>query len=390
MSRLLIILCLLSSYFCSNAQNEPTFLGGHVNDVTSVAYSPDGQYVVTGCWDGHVFVYYNDSTPSYYLSFADHRSAVNTLAFSRDSRYLLTAGMDGEINKYHFPHPDSMSFIRLDTTYAFGTKPVNKVFYGPGLRMIFSADDAGSFAAYDMKKKINRDVNAKAPIKTFAVSIDRMHYFIATKGSTEIVQYDILGKEIRRFVGHQGEINDLEVTVDRKYLISGSTDKTVKIWNLQTGKMEISLSNHSWDVTALTVDPYSRYVASCGLDGKVNIYSIANGKLLKTFQNTNGRCNDIAFSPDLKSVIVALHMDNPGEQGYGSNIWSTGLERPKASEASGAVQSKAMQEAINRAKERRKKAAAAKKKKEITKQKENNSSETTIKETEQIKISIEN
>ena len=230
----------------------------------------------------------------------------------------------------------------------------------------------------------------RLPIKSFAVSVDRMNYFIATKGSTEIVQYDILGKEIRRFVGHQGEINDLEVTVDRKYLISGSTDKTVKIWNLQSGKMEISLSNHSWDVTALTVDPYSRYVASCGLDGTVNIYAIANGKLLKTFRNTNGRCNDIAFSPDLEHIIVALHMDKPGEEGYGSNIWSTGLERPKATPAGGAVQSKAMQEAIKRAAERRKKAAAAKKQKEEVKQKEESNTETTIKETEQIKISIEN
>ncbi|MFY0644799.1 MAG: WD40 repeat domain-containing protein [Bacteroidia bacterium] len=387
MSRLLIILCILGTSMGSNAQNDPMFLGGHVNDVTSVAYSPDGQYIVTGCWDGHVFVYYNDSTPTYYLSFADHRSAVNTLAFSRDSRYLLTAGMDGEINKYYFPHPDSMDFIRLDTVYAFGTKPVNKVFYGPGLRMIFSGDDAGKFAAYDIKKKMNRDVNANAPIKAFAVSIDRMHYFIATKGSSDIVQYDILGKEIRRFSGHQGEINDLEVTVDRKYLISGSTDKTVKIWNLQTGKMAISLSNHTWDVTALSVDPYSRYVASCGLDGTVNIYAIANGQLLRTFKNTNGRCNDIAFSPDLKSVIVGLHMDSPGEEGYGSNIWSTGLERPKAAAAE-AGQSKAMQEAIKRATERRKKAAASKKKKEAAKEK--SSSTTTIKETDQIKISIDN
>ena len=56
-----------------------------------------------------------------------------------------------------------MSFIRLDTTFSFGGKPINKVYYGPGLRMIFSGDDAGKFAAYDMTKKINRDVNAKAP-----------------------------------------------------------------------------------------------------------------------------------------------------------------------------------------------------------------------------------
>lgn len=372
------------------AQDEPYFIGGHVNDVTSVAYSPDGQYIVTGSWDGHVYIYYNDSVPTYYLSFADHSSAVNTLAFSRDSRYLLTAGMDGEIRSYYFPHPDSMDFIRFDTSYSFGNKPVNKVFYGPGLRMIFAGDDAGQFIAYDLKKKINRDVKAEGPVNAFAVSIDRMHYFIATKGSNEIIQYDILGKEIRRFQGHMAEINDLEVTLDRKFLISASSDKTVKIWNLQSGKLAITLSNHSWNVTGLSVDPYSRYVASCGLDGVINIYNIANGKLIKSMNNKVGRCTDIAFSPDLAHLIVALHMDSPGENGYGTNIWQTGLERPQANNAqAGKAQSKAMQEAIKRAQERRKKKAKESKpvKKEEAKEEVD---QTTIKETDQIKISVEN
>ena len=57
MSRLLIILCVLGSFFSAEAQNDPIFLGGHVNDVTSVAYSPDGQYIVTGCWGWTCFCF---------------------------------------------------------------------------------------------------------------------------------------------------------------------------------------------------------------------------------------------------------------------------------------------------------------------------------------------
>lgn len=327
--RSLLILSLLSFlHLPVFSQESPTYVGGHFNDVTSVAYSPDGNYIVTGTYEGSIYLYYNDSTPTYYISFGDLSSTVHSLTFSRDSRYLLAGCVDGKVARYHFPHPDSMDYIGLDTIYEFSRKPINKVVYGPGLRTVYACDDGGMVHSFDLKKKVVRSFKTEGPAKSMAVSIDRKFIYVSSKGSTDIVQYNSLGKEIRRLSGHNGEVTDLEVTLDRKFLISCSRDKTVKIWNLATGKIEISLSNHNWDITAIAIDPYSKYVASCGLDGLINIYEISNGHLFKSFKNTNGRCTDVAFSSDASEVIVGLHMDVIGDDGYVANIWKTSIERP--------------------------------------------------------------
>lgn len=391
MARLYYLMFLLLCASLTQAHHEPTFVGGHFNDITSVAYSPDGQYIVTGCWDGSLYIYSNDSIPQYYLSFSDLSSTVTSLAFSRDSRKLLVGSFEGKIISYNFPHKDSTDqYIGVDTTFTFTNKPINKVYYGPGLRMIFAADEGNKFIAYDLVKRVHRDIKTEAPVKSFAVSIDRMNYFIAIEGSTSIYQYNIQGKQIRTFEGHGGQVTDLEVTLDRKYLVSSSVDKTVRIWNLATGKLHKSFLNHTWDIKAIAIDPYSKYIVSCGIDGLINIFDISTGTVLNTFNNTNGRCTDISLSPDLSHVIVGLQMDVIGEEGYGANVWETGLKRPSSGKVvPSAKQSKAVQEAL---KKKKANTTPAKKPTETDGEEEEDGKkgQTTIRKTDQVEITIEN
>jgi WD40 repeat protein len=276
-----------------------------------------------------VNLYYNDTIASFYLSFHDHVGPVTSIAFSRDSRKLLTGGMDGLVHQYSFD--DSTGLIMLDTSFTFTKGRITKVFYGPGLRMVFASDDQNTLFAFDVEKRAFRNIKAPGPITTFAVSIDRMSFFIAVKGTSEIIQYDIMGKEKRRFVGHAGDITDMEVTVDRKRLISSSEDKTIKVWNLANGQVERSFSNHTWTINSICIDPYSKYVISCGLDGLVNVHEIESGELIASYKNDNGRCTDVAISTNLKYIIVGLQLKiKPSDEyGYGCNMWTTNLTPPR-------------------------------------------------------------
>ncbi|MBR9859191.1 hypothetical protein GYB22_00270 [bacterium] len=304
------------------------FLDGHENDVTTVTYSPDGKYIVSGDWSGQVNFYVNDSSPSLYLNFADHDGPVTSVAFSRDSKNFITGGMDGQVNLYSVD--DSSGMIMLDTSFLFTTGHISKVFYGLGLRMIFASDDQNVLHSWDLKKRKERQIKAEGPITTFTISVDRKHY-IATKGSTDIVEYDIVGKETRRFSGHEGEITDLAVTLNRKYLISTSEDKTTRVWSLAKGDEERKFEDHTWTITGLTVDPFSKYVATCGLDGLVNIHEIESGNLVTSYKSPNGRCKSLSLSADLSHLIVAIQLSSTPQDdfGYGCDIWSTSLQPPK-------------------------------------------------------------
>lgn len=72
---------------------------GHSLDMTCVAYSPDGLYVVTGGYDGKVKVW--DSTSGFCLvTFSEHKSTVTGLVFSANKRFLVSSSLDGTVRCY--------------------------------------------------------------------------------------------------------------------------------------------------------------------------------------------------------------------------------------------------------------------------------------------------
>ncbi len=67
---------------------------GHTSSVTSVAFSPDGQYVLTGSADGTARLWDASSGESL-RTFTGHTAWVSSVAFSPDGRYVLTGSKDG-------------------------------------------------------------------------------------------------------------------------------------------------------------------------------------------------------------------------------------------------------------------------------------------------------
>ena len=70
-------------------------LNGHTKEVSSVAYSPDGKYVVSGSSDGAVRIW--DIVSGKEKHKLDGKSGVNTVAYSPDGKYVV-AGSGNKIN----------------------------------------------------------------------------------------------------------------------------------------------------------------------------------------------------------------------------------------------------------------------------------------------------
>ena len=81
------------------------------NFTWSVAYSPDGMTLATGCANGEVRLYHpSDSEPRALLQ--GHDGGVRSLAFSPDGRTLASGGDDGTIRLWHVPTGQPLLVLR--------------------------------------------------------------------------------------------------------------------------------------------------------------------------------------------------------------------------------------------------------------------------------------
>jgi WD40 repeat protein len=68
-------------------------LKGHAKEVTSAAFSPDGQRVVTASWDKTARVWELDGSGKF-IELKGHTDAVWSAAFSANGKYVVTASWD--------------------------------------------------------------------------------------------------------------------------------------------------------------------------------------------------------------------------------------------------------------------------------------------------------
>src|SRR6056300_1270284 len=102
--RVSIILFLLLSVSLFAHNNDPIYYGNQSDDVSSIAYSPDGKFLVSGSWDGSLLIYSNDSSYSFFENGKEYdvvqtiqqdQRAITSIAFSRDGFKLIAGGQDG-------------------------------------------------------------------------------------------------------------------------------------------------------------------------------------------------------------------------------------------------------------------------------------------------------
>ena len=112
-------------------------LQGHTEAVTSVAFSPDGQTIVSGSWDHSLRLWNLDGTPKGNL-LQGHTEGVTSVAFSPDGQTIVSGGGDKSLRLWN------LDGTPIGNPLQGHTEAVNSVAFSPDGQTIVSGSSDNS------------------------------------------------------------------------------------------------------------------------------------------------------------------------------------------------------------------------------------------------------
>lgn len=247
--------------------------------VTTVTWSNDDSFIVTGGWDAAVRIW-DAASGSVLQTLRGHPSWVLSVDLSSDGRRLVSAGTD--------------RFDEIDE--GDGKVRLKRVAAGEDRTLIVWDMETGEI--------VHRLGEIRTPVWCARFSPDGQ--VIASTHHSDIKLWEAgSGREIRTMLGHEKIIHQLAFLHDGTRLVSVAEDGALKLWNVGTGDLLRTFSGHTMDVKAVAVSNDDRIVASGGVDCTIRLWDVESGHLIRTHIGHNGEVLGVDLTPDDTFLISA-------------------------------------------------------------------------------------
>jgi uncharacterized caspase-like protein len=263
--------------------------------VTSVAFSADGQRVLTG---GHDLTarLWDAQTGKSLVTLKGHEGCVKSVAFSPDGQRVVTGAMDQTARLWN---AETGKEVRsLPVAVKGGGATVLSVAFSPdGRRVVTGSNDNPNLARLWNAQSGQLVASFKGHsswLKAATLSPDGERVLTGSQDDTARLWDSRTGKELLVLKGHAAEVNAVAFAPDGKRVLTGSHDHTARLWDAQTGKPSLVLKGHTGSVSSVAFSPDGGRVLTGSEDKTTRLWDSRAGKEL---------CRMVSF-PDGSWAVV--------------------------------------------------------------------------------------
>ena len=270
-------------------------------EVHSLAYSSDGQYLSVGGISG---IYIFDGKNLSPLNYLDTRVSARNVLFLPGSHTLAAGLFDNTIKLWN------ASKAQLSDTFLGHQGWVRKISVSKDGSLLASASDDDTLRIWrvaDGKLLLTISQNTQG-VRAVAISPDGQLVAGALRDHTVRVWRVADGNLLYTLTGHTDWVRCLAFSPDGSLLASGSFDMNIRLWRMSDGSLARILKGHTSSVLELAFSPDGNVLASSNVDETVRLWHVSDGNLIHIFQGYTGFIYALGFSPDGK--ILASGSEN--------------------------------------------------------------------------------
>nr|MBA2682160.1 protein kinase [Ktedonobacteraceae bacterium] len=237
------------------------------------------------------------------LTYKGQQGYIWSVAWSPDGAYIVSGSADGTAHVWDCNNGKRVTAYRSHFTPAIDNDWAKKVTWAPDSKRIAIGFTDTTTQGVDINTEQElfsyTNSTAKEPIESVSWSPNGRYVAVGDFGNTVVI-YDVAsGQAITTYTDHSDSVYALAWSPDGKRIASGSSDGTARVWDALTGKTLLIYKKHSSDVESVSWSPDGSRVVSGGLDGTVQIWQAVGGYTLFTYtKHTGGIINSVGWSPD--------------------------------------------------------------------------------------------
>ena len=287
------------------------------HQVSSLDWSPDSNFLATGCSDGTVHVF--DKQGSLIWEKKSKKShAVHVVKFNISGTHLIVGSASTKIKILSADSGEKIRSFkasagildaswRTDTAFAVScddglvgifdsldaepvwlkghTEPTNCVVWDPnGSDLLASCSNDKTVRIWARDKEALVLSDHQSPV--YSLKWSKSNILASASFNATVILWDpATGNPIHILKGHQKPIYALSFSPDEKFIASGSSDQVIKFWDVATGNNVCSCLGKQI-IFDLQYDPTGKYVAVCFEGGNVVIIK-TDSVLQNQKENTN-------------------------------------------------------------------------------------------------------
>jgi eukaryotic-like serine/threonine-protein kinase len=273
-------------------------LKGHSKMLRAVAFSPDGQRVATGSFDGTAKVWTTEPVPEY-MDLRGHDQAVWCLAFSPGGRLIASGGLDQTARVWDIREGSPVAVLPV------GIAVLSLAWNPTGTQLLTPAAD-GSAVIWDVTVGKETWRLPSGGHTLLAVGWSPDDRWLATGGKDRTVTvWDATARRVYQVLeGHTDWIFDLAFSPDGRHLATASGDATVRLWDFQAGDCLRRFAGQTARVLCVAFSGDGRLLATGADDRVARLYDVRTGDLLQRLEGHRNGVGSVAFSPDNRRLVT--------------------------------------------------------------------------------------